>query len=129
DHPETGVAKTWREALAFPGSTQVMYLEQFFSSLPWWRLEPDRSLVVGEPDDPARFIAASRSQEGDLAVIYVPAGDGRVTLKEHGLQAGLRAEWFDPRTGSRTVAHSDRANEFAAPDTQDWVLLLARPPT
>jgi hypothetical protein len=33
DHPDTGVAKTWREALSFPGSTQMRYLTEFFNSL------------------------------------------------------------------------------------------------
>ena len=33
DHPKTGIAKTWREALSFPGSTQMKYLEEFFASI------------------------------------------------------------------------------------------------
>ena len=125
DHPTTGIAKTWREALSFPGSTQMMYLEEFLSSIPWWRLQPDRNLLIEQPgaDDPARYVAASRSQEGDLAVIYLPVG-GLVKVKAHLLREGLRAQWFDPRTGKRVLALDKRENEFLAPDARDWVLLL-----
>jgi hypothetical protein len=124
DHPTTGIAKTWREALAFPGSTQMMYMHEFFSSIAWWRLQPDRNLVIDQPGDrdPARYIAASRSQEGDLAVMYLPAGE-KVKLRNRVLKPELRAEWFNPRTGDR-VAAVGQDNEFLPPDAYDWVLVL-----
>lgn len=126
DHPNTGVAKTWREALSLPGSTQMKHLEGFFTSIAWWRLRPDQRLIVGQPGagDSGRHIAASRSEEGDLAVVYLPAG-GNVKLDEGVLKRGLKAEWFDPRTGSRSPVPGPPASEFRAPDSQDWVLLLS----
>ena len=33
DHPDTGIAKIWREALSFPGSAQMKHLEEFFTSI------------------------------------------------------------------------------------------------
>jgi hypothetical protein len=126
DHPSTGVAKTWREALSFPGSFQMKHLEGFFTSIAWWRLRPDPRLIVGPAGggDSARHIAASRSEEGDLAVVYLPAG-GNVRLDASVLKAGLKAEWFDPRTGSRSPVPGPPASEFRAPDSRDWVLLLS----
>jgi hypothetical protein len=126
DHPRTGVAKTWREALSLPGSTQMKHLEEFFTSIPWWRLRPDQKLIVGQPGagDSRDHIAASRSEEGDLAVIYVPTG-GTVRLDPSPLKHGLKAEWFDPRTGSRRPVPGSSSSDLRAPDSQDWVLLLS----
>jgi hypothetical protein len=126
DHPNTGVAKTWREALSFPGSTQMKYLEEFFTSIAWWTLRPDANLLAEQPggDDPARHVSASRSENGDLVVMYLPVG-GKLRFKEGALNEGLQAEWFDPRTGQRLPIQSSGQDTFQAPDQQDWVLLLS----
>jgi Protein of unknown function (DUF4038)/Domain of unknown function (DUF5060)/Putative collagen-binding domain of a collagenase len=125
DHPNTGVAKTWREALSFPGSTQMKYLEEFFTSIPWWTLRPDANLLAEQPggDDPARHVSGSRSENRDCAVIYLPVGD-TVKIREGALKDGLQARWFDPRTGRCTPVQSSAQRSFQAPDQQDWVLLL-----
>jgi hypothetical protein len=125
DHPDTGVAKTWREALSFPGSTQMKYLADFFTSIPWWTLRPDDNLLVEQParEDPARHISASRSEQGNLAVVYLPVG-GELRLSPGVLGQDLTGEWFDPRTGRRAPAVQVEPNTFRAPEEQDWVLLL-----
>ena len=127
DHPDTGVAKTWREALPFPGSTQMKYLEGFFTSFPWWELRPDDKLLSEQPggDDPARHVSAARSEKGDLAVLYLPVG-GEVRLKSGILRKGLQAKWFDPRTGRSTAAQPTGDNSFRAANELDWVLLLRK---
>jgi hypothetical protein len=127
DHPTTGVAKTWREALRFPGSTQMKHLGEMFRSIEWWELAPDEGLLDTQPDgtDAARHVSASRSKKGALALLYLPVG-GNVTIRPGVLAAHLRAEWFDPRTGQRSVAKDVARGVFAAPDTSDWVLLLHR---
>ena len=58
-------------------------------------------------------------------MLYLPVG-GEVTLKAGALPAGLRAEWFDPRTGQRTPAEGAGPGTFRAPDEQDWMLVLRR---
>ena len=127
DHPNTGVAKTWREALPFPGSTQMKFLGEMFQSIAWWELAPDEGLLGAQPGgtDPARHVSASRSKKADLALLYLPVG-GNVTLRPGVLAANLRAEWFDPRSGQRSIAKEVARGAFAAPDTSDWVLLLHR---
>jgi Protein of unknown function (DUF4038)/Domain of unknown function (DUF5060)/Putative collagen-binding domain of a collagenase len=117
DHPDTGVAKTWREALSSPGSTQMKYLEEFFTSIAWWMLRPDANLLAEQPggDDPARYVSGSRSENGDLVVMYLPVG-GNLRFKEGTLREGLQAEWFDPRTGRRMPCHSVEQGVFEAPD-------------
>jgi hypothetical protein len=126
DHPNTGIAKTWREALSFPGSTQMKYLEEFFTSIVWWTLRPDANLLAEQPggDDPARHVSGSRSENGDLMVMYLPVG-GKLRFKAGTLREDLRAEWFDPRTGQRMFIQSSGQDAFQAPDQQDWVLLLS----
>jgi len=126
DHPDTGVAKPWYEALSFPGSTQMKYLEELVASIAWWTLRPDANLLAEQPggDDPARYVAGARSDNGDLAVIYLPVG-GSLRLKEGVLREGLYAEWFNPRSGQRMPLQSAGHVVFQAPDQQDWVLLLS----
>jgi hypothetical protein len=126
DHPDTGVAKTWREALSFLGSTQMKYLEGFFTSIAWWTLRPDANLLAEQPggDDPAHYVSGARSENGNLVVMYLPIG-GNLKFKEGALNEGLQAEWFDPRTGQRLSIQSSGQDAFQAPDQQDWVLLLS----
>jgi len=127
DHPDTGIAKTWREALSLPGSTQMKYLAGLFTSIPWWTLRPDDSLLVEQPgkENPARYISASRSEDGNLVVVYLPMG-GEVRLRPGELVQGLSGQWFDPRTGQRTLAHDTGQGTFCAPEEQDWVLVLRK---
>jgi hypothetical protein len=126
DHKGTGVAKTWREALDLPGSTHMKYVADLFTSLPWWRLRPYQGLLGGQPggNDPAKHVAAAWSEDGDLAVIYLPVG-GEVRLKVDQLADGLKSEWFDPRTGKRKEAKGD-PGKYRAPDDQDWVLVFRK---
>lgn len=123
DHKGTGVAKVWREAMKLPGSTHMKHLADLFTSLDWWALRPDQTVLAEQPgrDDPAKFVSAawSGSEMIDLMVLYLPVG-GTVTLNRGG---GLRARWFDPRTGEWSRARRV-GRSFTAPDTQDWVLVL-----
>ena len=126
DHPNTGIAKTWREALSFPGSTQMKYVENFFTSIAWWTLRPDNNLLAEQPDGdaPVAHVSGARSENGDLAVFYLPVG-GRLKLKKGALKEGLHAEWFSPRTGERVSIKRSAQEGFLSPDQQDWVLLLS----
>jgi hypothetical protein len=126
DHPHTGIARTWHEALSFPGSTQMKHLEKFFTSIAWWTLGPDENLILQRPagDDPATHVSAARSENGDLAVFYLPVG-GKLKLQKHALKGFSSAEWFNPRTGQRIYIKGLRQEVVEAPDQQDWVLLLS----
>ena len=125
NHDRTGEAKVWHEAMELPGSTHMKHVADLFTSVQWWRLRPDQSLLATQPggDDPARFVAAARSEAGDLAVLYLPVG-GQVELDAARLKDGLQAEWFNPRTGERTRAEGSQGRRFTAPDDQDWALVL-----
>jgi hypothetical protein len=124
-HPDSGIPLPWREALHMPAAEQLRHLNTLFQSMKWWTLEPDSSLIKVQPGDiaPQRFIAAVRSQSGDIALVYIPE-DRRVTLDQSNLKPDLTSQWFNPRTGefSRATAEQD---EFQTPGEGDWVLYFA----
>ncbi|HWV55987.1 MAG TPA: DUF4038 domain-containing protein, partial [Longimicrobiales bacterium] len=74
--------------------------------------------------DASRHIAASRTDTGDVAVVYLPVG-GWVRIRTERLAPGATARWYDPRTGESTRAETDGEGVFQAPDSaQDWVLVF-----
>lgn len=126
-HPTTGVPLPWRQALEMPGAYQMAHVAELFESLEWWRLLPAPEMVLDQPGQEAvgRTVVAARSQQGDLAVVYVPS-EPQVHVVLAGVEPGLHAFWFDPRTGRRksTVGQN---GVFETPDaTEDYLLVLAR---
>jgi hypothetical protein len=120
EHPSSGIAKPWFEAIRLPGSTQMEYLAELFTSLDWWRLRPAPDLVASQPADPMRFVGSAETDGGDLAVLYLPVG-GTVRLTR-AIAGG--ATWYDPRTSAVARAVPVGGNTFTAPDARDWVLVL-----
>jgi hypothetical protein len=127
-HPNTGTPKPWQQALLMPAAEQIQYLDMLFMSLEWWQLRPAPELLVDQPgsEKMSHFIAAARSDKGDLAVIYVPE-KRMIQLNLDNLLTELSAYWFNPRTGERiTAAMNGTAARltFDTPDVGDWVLVL-----
>ena len=126
-HPNTGIPLPWREALRMPAAEQVAQIAALFSRIAWWKLRPAPELLAEQPGElaPARFVAAARSEEGDLAIVYVPA-DRVVALRLEHLRSGLIARWFDPRTGEYTPATPAAGDDgrFETPGDGDWALLF-----
>jgi hypothetical protein len=113
----------WRKAAAWPSSSFMTIMGEFFGSIEWWRLEPAHELISqeGTPDNQTRAVFAA-STDGTLAVAYAPSG-GRFRLNLQSFPKAPRAEWFDPATGKRTPA---TLSEWLTPPagTDDIVLLL-----
>jgi len=80
------------------------------------------SLSPGD-DEAVRHLSASCSENGDLAVIYVPVG-GEFTVELSVLNKRCKGEWFNPRTGKKTPAKKLQSNVYRTPDDQDWLLLF-----
>jgi len=70
-------------------------------------------------------ICGSRSAEADLAVLYFTAG-GQARIKPGSLAKRLRAQWYNPRNGKWADTGRTSGGTFAAPDAEDWVLLLQK---
>jgi hypothetical protein len=110
------------------GAEQVAHVNELFTSIEWWRLMPAQSLLATQPGqhDKGHFVTASRSEAGDLAVVYVPA-DRDVDLSLESLHRELSATWFDPRTGARIAAVSEATEagtRFTTPGPGDWLLVF-----
>jgi hypothetical protein len=108
------------------------HLYDFFTSMTWWKLAPDTNLVVSVQAHPSAKVKtaprsfAARSDEGDLAAIYVPGG-GVVTLKGELLRDQLKPLWFSPRDGGMRNARALRERVYRTPTADDWVLLFRSP--
>jgi hypothetical protein len=128
DHPSTGVPLPWREALHMPAASQMAQVMTLFSSIDFWRLRPAAEILAVQPGtmSPQRYIAAARSDRGDLIVVYDPE-DRTVAMLAKSLPQGYSAKWFDPRSGQGTAASGtaqEERVEFATPAAGDWVLLI-----
>ena len=123
DHPGTGAAPVWRDALNLPGAKQMTHAAKLLSSLAWWMLRPDPALVMNQSEDPAKFIAASRTEKGNLALFYLPVG-GELRVKKGEVLDTAEARWFDPRRGEYTPAKRNAPGVLEAPSTDDWLLIV-----
>jgi hypothetical protein len=123
-HSNSGTPLPWQRALLMDTAEQVRHLADLFSLIEWWRLIPAPELLTSQPGDVSisRFIAASKTPEGDLIVVYIPH-DRDVTFNPGLFNADLSGFWFNPRTGLRQSAiHTDGC--FTTPEPGDWVLVL-----
>ena len=103
NHDKFGKARPWYEAVNSEGSQSVKHLAQLFGSIRWWTLRPDREMVQNQPSTALQFIASARSEDGSLAMVYLPES-GEVELDASKLKPGARMRWFDPAAGTYTSA-------------------------
>jgi hypothetical protein len=129
DHPRSGVAEPWRECLNYPGARQMTVLRNFFESLEWWRLRPDRCLLGEETaDDSFRsYVMSAVAEGGDFGLLYLPVAT-ELDVNAAALGNSVRATWVDPRTGKRDSAGTlaGKPAKVKPPAEGDWLLLLER---
>lgn len=121
--------QTWRGWYNSPGAKQMQVMGDFFRSIKWWHLVPDRSIFV----DWITGNVAARSSDGDWILAYL-TGSGAVNVKLSCITASDSASawWIDPLTGARTkigVYPTSRTKEFTPPNGwQDAILFIEREP-
>jgi hypothetical protein len=128
--PVNGPIKTWREAIKAPGADQVRHLRALMESRPFLTRVPDQSVLVSDPSAGGKRVQATRDSEGRYAMVYCPAGRPVEVRLDQLKGPGVKAWWFNPRTGEATaigefVGKSRQA--FRPPDpgeNVDWVLVL-----
>ena len=130
DHPGSGVPLPWPQALRMPGAEQMAHLARLFTSFDFTRLRPAPELVAVQPGaaNPAQFVAAARTEDGELALVYTPEAR-TVSLAAALLPPNVVPTWFDPRSGSSENGPvigvvNGTAVEFTTPAPGDWVLVL-----
>jgi len=99
----------------------------------FWQMEPDDSLVLGEPSSPFGG-AQCLASPGDTYVVYLPLAGSSSRINLNGHPGAFQARWFDPRSGlfvggPWTLAGGGVRNLGAPPTLpeQDWVVLVERP--
>lgn len=121
--------KSWREALHSEGAASVVHLKSLFSALPWWKLRPSQMMIVEQPweQDAEKHVVAARSEDGSLAVIYMPAG-GTLRINIGSLVRPSIAQWFNTRSGQWVIAAAVEGETLTLtpPDEEDWVLCIRR---
>lgn len=128
DHPGTGVPLAWKNALTMPAAAQMTHMAEFFASVDWPKLRPAPVVVVNNPgaQKPAKFIAAAKTDDKELMVVYVPE-DRTVEVKLDAMPPSPNVTWFNPRTGEKSPAVAVvTANtcQFPTPAEGDWILFM-----
>jgi len=117
----------WSVALNAEGAASIKHLRTFFGMLPWWRLRPAQELLATQPgvEDPTRFVVAAKTDDGAVAVVYMPRGC-KIILRTESLKQPAVARWFDPRNGKwrQAAKITSPTAGFTTPDDQDWVLCI-----
>lgn len=136
-------AQGWESHIDTPGAAQITHLKSFFESRSWYNLVPDQShsiLTAGHGTfsskgtvDANDYATAARTQNGRLAIIYVPTIRA-LTIDMTSLSGSITARWFDPSNATYTAIDGSPfpnkgSRAFTPPgknhdrDT-DWVLVL-----
>jgi hypothetical protein len=123
NHGGLGVGQPWEVAMNLPGSADVGRIGELFQSIDWWTLVPDSKLIRSRQElDRAKHVGASRSEDGGLAVIYVP-GAMEIEVEMGRLKEWVRGFWFGPGTGERREAVGS-GGKFAPHGEGDYLLVL-----
>ncbi len=130
--PQAEGWEDWKTALGQESSADMKRLGEFFRSLEWWRLEPRPDLLADQPSEWEKKAALGCSPSGELAVAYLPVGDG-LSIRIEGFPGTLSAEWFQPSTGRREPGPRDfrgaGVRRFEKPaGWEDAVLVLRSAP-
>jgi hypothetical protein len=98
---------------------QLGALRTFFTALPFWRMQPFAG-VTGDAN-------VALAEPGMAYVVYLPHG-GETAVDLADARGKISARWFNPRTGDFTgpATFTGAADHprFAAPDENDWTLLV-----
>ncbi|MCS7186979.1 MAG: DUF5060 domain-containing protein [Armatimonadota bacterium] len=94
-------------------------LASFMRSLPFWRMQPHPELASTK---------ICLAEVGRTYAVYAPKG-GTIQLDLTKIDGEFKVRWFNPRAGNWVDGGSISAGsvrEFAAPDNNDWVLVVQR---
>jgi hypothetical protein len=133
------VKTTWLEALDGTGSRDMTRLRDFFTGLPWHRLEPEKNheVVTDGYGDGVATALTVRTADKRLTVTYIPSTGTEsrtltVDLKQFPLP--IIARWYNPTNGVWTVindvpianrdSHSFHTPGDSSTSTNDWILVL-----
>lgn len=136
----------WETAIDSPGAADLARWGTFFNSLAFYDLAPDQThaFVTSGYGTPTgnnsgniqtdAFVTAAITPDRTLGVVYLPAANSSIGVNMAKFSGSIRAQWFDPTSGSRTTLAGSPfknvgAQSFTTPGPNssgdpDWVLLL-----
>ncbi len=116
DYEIWGYRLNWPHNLETSGTRYVMYVNQVYRSLPYWKLEPSQDLV-----DSGNCLSDHKT----CLICYLPKG-GPVTVNLQGFEAPLRARWYDAKCGKyfRAPQPAGDSLKATAPSARDWLLVI-----
>jgi hypothetical protein len=129
--PNWNVPADWRAQIQREGAASLKHLPEFFGSIDWWRLVPDRSgkfATAGAGPMAANDLAVTAvGDDRTFAVTYFPSR--RQITYDLGLLAPTEISvfWFNPRTGARSTEGrmgKTASAIFEPPAEGDWLLLF-----
>lgn len=123
--------RPWQDALDDPGAWQMRHLRSLIESRSFLNRIPDQSILVAAASKGNDHVRSTRASDGNYAMVYIPTG-GAVTIDLAPISGGgVKASWFNPRTGVYTPIgqYPNKGHEtFDAPGAtalgNDWVLVL-----
>lgn len=127
NHGPSGHVSRWKESLELPGSIQMGYLHEFFTSMEWWELKPATDLLVYQPgdDDFSHFVSVVANEDRSKIVLYIPIKE---TVEIYNMKNEMfDAKWFDPVSSSYEKAEISYDDHFLVIENiknQDMVLVL-----
>jgi hypothetical protein len=128
--PDTwGANNSWTESMDAPGTKQIALLSDLLRTVPWYRFEPNQTIVASEnPPGPAHIRAAAIA-DGSTAWIYFPENQ-EATIDLSQLKGSLGARWFSPATGEiREIGNfmAIGTETFVPPFAEDALLMFGQP--
>jgi hypothetical protein len=124
-----GLARhNWSDVTDLPGAWDLIHARRLLESRPFTSRIPDQSLIVPSYYPETDYVTATR---GDgYAFVYFPTGwSAEIVLDKIGA-AGIRASWYDPRSGeikSSEIIPGQGVKKFTPPSGgrgNDWILIL-----
>lgn len=120
----------WKEALDHQGSAQMGFMKKLFEARPWYKLQPDQTLILNKNEEGAGYQMAAIADDKSYALIYNPYGKALSVDLNRINGTEISAWWYNPRDG-RALPINDYTEkevlEFKphAPGRgSDWVLVL-----
>ncbi|MCS6852953.1 MAG: glycoside hydrolase family 140 protein [Gemmataceae bacterium] len=126
DHPGSGVAKVWSEAIDLPGAGQLKHLRALMNEVKWHTLRPAQE-VVHQNDAPAdQYTVCARAADGTYVVYFPAKTPARLSPHLSATVADVSLRWFNPRTGEwgRPANADPTRDKLSPPDDNDWVLVM-----
>ncbi len=98
--PNLNARTDWKVALELPGSSQMKFMKEIFTAIPWHAMELNQSLILNDNPENESYMLSSISEDKNLIMAYTPTGSPlKIDLTE--MNAGkVIAYWFNPRSGT-----------------------------